>query len=625
VERAYAVLELKAIGDPGRRRIRGVASTPRPDRVGDILEPLGASFAAEMPLLLHHNTRAPVGVVRFDPPTPQGITFEADLPRVEEPGPVRDEVERAWTSIVHQLIRGVSIGYRALEGGIEVLASGGRRFLKTEILELSLVTVPAHQDATFATVKALDQAAFGRSPAPAPGPVVRRKPAMTTAEQIKQYENTRAAKAARLIDLMTIAGEKGETLDDAATTEYDDLDREVKAIDAHLVRLHEVARLEAARATPITPAADTPETAAAVRGGTPMITVKANVPKGTAFTRMVMATAAARGDRMLAIQYAQQWRDTTPEVETYMKAAVAAGSTTAATWALPLVPTAQRVTGEFLELLRPKTVLGKLSLRTVPFNTSVPAQTGGGTYGWVGEAKPKPLSALALATVSLGFAKIAGIVVITDELARLSSPSAEETVRNDMIAGVSAFMDAQFLDPAVAAVATVNPASITNGLTPIASSGTSGDNAKTDIKALIKAFLTANLSLENAALVMSESNAFALAVAMNPLGQALFPGFASTGGPILGIPVVTSQVAGTNVILLDQRGVLYADEGGTTIDVSKEASLQMDSAPTSPADATTVLVSMFQHNMIALRVERMCTWVRARATSVGYVSGAAYV
>jgi HK97 family phage major capsid protein len=338
-----------------------------------------------------------------------------------------------------------------------------------------------------------------------------------------------------------------------------------------------------------------------------------------------MAVARFNGDKYAAIEYSKQWRDSTPEVEMMLKAAVAPGTTTAATWAAPLVPV-QQMQNEFLELLRPKTIIGNLpALRKVPFNVSVPAQTGGGTYGWVGQTKPKPLTALTFATVSLGFAKIAGIVVITEELAKFSSPSAEETVRNDMIAGVAAFMDAQFIDPAVAAVATVNPASITNGAANSASAGTSGDNAKTDIKTLVKTFTTANQSTAAAALIMSESNAFALSTALNPLGQPLFGGFTSSGGSIMGIPVVASQAAGTNLIIVDQSGILYADDGQSTIDVSKDATLQMDSAPASPADATTVYVSLWQTNCIGLRVERFCTWARARASAVAYITGAAYV
>jgi HK97 family phage major capsid protein len=631
VERAYSVLTIKSI-DQGRRLIRGVASTPETDRAGDIVEPLGARFAAEIPLLLHHRKETPVGMARLKQPTAAGIEFEAELPIIEEPGPVKDEVDRAWTSILHKLIRGVSIGFKPINDAVELLKSGGFRFLATEILELSLVTVPAHQSATLAVVKSLDQAASGRpNTPPAPGrppmsPRTKAAPTMANniATQIKDFETTRDQKSARMVELMQSANDAGETLGGEAQGEYDTLSGEVKDINAHLVRMHDLESLAITNATPVTNTT-TVQKAAIVRAGVSAVSVRPNVPKGTAWTRYAMAVARFNGDKYAAIEYSKQWRDSTPEVEMMLKAAVAPGTTTGATWAAPLVPV-QQMQNEFLELLRPRTIIGNLpALRKVPFNVSVPAQTGGGTYGWVGQTKPKPLTALAFATVSLGFAKIAGIVVITEELAKFSSPSAEETVRNDMIAGVAAFMDAQFIDPAVAAVATVNPASITNGAANSASAGTSGDNAKTDIKTLVKTFTVANQSTKNAALIMSESNAFALATALNPLGQPLFGGFTSAGGSIMGIPVVASQAAGTNLIIVDQSGILYADDGQSTIDVSKDATLQMDSAPASPADATTVYVSLWQTNCIGLRVERFCTWARARATAVAYITGAAYV
>ena len=620
----YSVLQIKSV-DPVKRLIRGWASTPETDRAGDIVEPLGARFAPEIPLLLHHRKETPVGVARLRQPTAAGIEFEAELPIVDELGPVKDEIDRAWTSILHKLIRGVSIGFRVIDNAIEPLKSGGFRFLASEILELSLVTVPAHQGATLAVVKALDQAASGHTPQPASGRFTRKAPTMATlATQIKDFETTREEKSARMTELMQSANDAGETLAGDAKDEFDTLTGEVKDITAHLARMRDLEALAVTTATPVTNATNVTK-ASSIRAGVSSVSVRPNVPKGTAWTRYAMAVARFNGDKYAAIEYSKQWRDSTPEVEMMLKAAVAPGTTTGATWAAPLVPV-QQMQNEFLELLRPRTIIGNLpALRKVPFNVSVPAQTGGGTYGWVGQTKPKPLTALAFATVSLGFAKIAGIVVITEELAKFSSPSAEETVRNDMIAGVAAFMDAQFIDPAVAAVATVNPASITNGAANSASAGTSGDNAKTDIKTLVKTFTTANQSTKAAALIMSESNAFALATALNPLGQPLFGGFTSAGGSIMGIPVVASQAAGTNLIIVDQSGILYADDGQSTIDVSKDATLQMDSAPASPADATTVYVSLWQTNCIGLRVERFCTWARARATAVAYITGAAYV
>jgi HK97 family phage major capsid protein/HK97 family phage prohead protease len=628
LHRAYALLHVKAIDDE-QRVITGTATTPEPDRVGDIIEPMGATFTNPVPLLLYHDKQKPVGRVTFKKPTKNGIDFSADLPVVPEPGALKDRIDEAWQSVKAGLLAGVSVGFRSIEEAY-IPATGGFHFLKTEILELSLVTVPANAGATIASVKSLDQAASGRHHSPGAAgtlPVVRAEkaaPAMpsTTAEQITAFEATRTTKAARQNALMTQAADAGVTLDAAQTEEYDTLALEVKSIDAHLTRLREFEKSQGSAATPITAA--TPPQASAQRGGAPVITVKANVPKGTAFVRYAMAKAFAKGDSYKELEFARQWKDSTPEVELMLKAASAAGTTLDSTWAGPLA-VMQPSTAEFLELLRPATLIGKINnFRRVPFNVSVPSQTAGGTYQWVGQGSPKPVGTLAFSAVTLAIAKAAGIIVLTEELVKISNPSAEETVRQDMTAGMATYLDTQFIDPSVAAVSNVSPGSVTNGTTPVTTAGTSPDNARTDLKALVAAFVAANLSTANAVFVMSEANAFALGSSLNALGQPLFPGMGATGGSIFGIPVVTSQSAGTTVALIDARGILMADDGGLTIDVSREASVQMDSAPTDPPVAATVLVSLWQANLVGLKCERFINWKRGRTASVKYVA-ATYV
>jgi HK97 family phage major capsid protein len=352
-----------------------------------------------------------------------------------------------------------------------------------------------------------------------------------------------------------------------------------------------------------------------------VLQTKANLPPGTSFIRYCKALAASRGDTMQALAYAAEWHDTTPEVELYLKAAIAPATTTDATWAKPLVPSFQTVASEFIELLRPATILGKIpGLRRVPFNVSVPMQTAGGAYNWVGEGAPKPLTKLAFSTVSLPMYKIAGIIVFTEELARSSSPAAEGVFRAEMIAGIAQFMDAQFIDPAVAAVTGVKPASITNGVTGIAAT----TDPLADITNLLKTFVTANIPISGVVLLMSESNAFVLSAQRNAMGEPTFPEIATTGGSINGIPVITSEAAGTNIIALVPRYILYADDGGVTIDVSREASVQMADTPMNPADATTVYRSFWQDNLVGLRAERFVAWIKSLGASVNMITGTAY-
>ena len=52
VSRAYSLLTVKAL-DGEQRLIEGTATTPTVDRIGDVVEPLGAPFTLPMPLLWH--------------------------------------------------------------------------------------------------------------------------------------------------------------------------------------------------------------------------------------------------------------------------------------------------------------------------------------------------------------------------------------------------------------------------------------------------------------------------------------------------------------------------------------------------------------------------------------------
>jgi len=69
---------------------------------------------------------------------------------------------------------------------------------------------------------------------------------------------------------------------------------------------------------------------------------------------------------------------------------------------------------------------------------------------------------------------------------------------------------------------------------------------------------------------------------------------------------------------------MLADDGSVTIDMSREASLQMDSAPTDPPTAATVLVSLWQQNLVAIKAERFINWLKRRPQAVGWISGAKY-
>ena len=157
MDRAYSVLETKSV-DEGAEfvTIRDIASTPATDRMGDIVDPLGAKFKTPMPLLWQHNHEQPVGRMTFAQPTAKGIPFEAVLPIIKELGRLKDRVDEAIHSLKYQLVAAVSIGFKPVEGQVERLKSGGLRFKEWEWFELSLVTIPAQSQAVITAVKSID-------------------------------------------------------------------------------------------------------------------------------------------------------------------------------------------------------------------------------------------------------------------------------------------------------------------------------------------------------------------------------------------------------------------------------------------------------------------------------------
>ena len=166
MHKAYATLTTKSFSeDDDYVYVEGIASTPRTDRMGDVVEPLGAKFQTPMPFLLYHLHNMPVGEMFFAQPTKEGIPFKSRIPKVKEDGVVKMRVDEAIHSLKYGLIKAVSIGFAAIEGAVERIKGGGLRFKEWEWLELSLVVVPANSDAVITAIKAFDQQhlpAFGQ-------------------------------------------------------------------------------------------------------------------------------------------------------------------------------------------------------------------------------------------------------------------------------------------------------------------------------------------------------------------------------------------------------------------------------------------------------------------------------
>jgi HK97 family phage major capsid protein len=328
-----------------------------------------------------------------------------------------------------------------------------------------------------------------------------------------------------------------------------------------------------------------------------------------------MAVAAGRGSISDTIAYAKRWDAQTPEVSRFIKASAGTTLTASPGWGSELVSDTVLVS-QFVDLVRDATVLNKLNgMRQVPPRSTIQVQTAGSTFAWVGETAVKPVGELAFETISIGDHKVAGIVVISEELVRRSEPSAEAAVRRDLVEQCARYIDAQFLTTSVSATST-NPASITNGVSSPAASGTDADAFYADLNTALSTF--DSIGTDSVYIITTPALARGLATLRTTLGVFEFPNVTTNGGTIAGFPVIVSGVVQDGlVIVVKANEIFIADEGRVRIDASNQATLDM-SGGSSP------VFNLWQRNCIGLRAEQFITWAKRRDESVAIIDTASY-
>ncbi len=670
MERAYSRLETKALQETDDAYIiSGIASTPRTDRMGDIVDPMGARFDSLPKLFLHHDTKLPIGSLSEAKPTAKGIPFQARIPKVSEAGVVKDRIDEAIHSIKYDLLSYVSIGFMPIESD-PINAKdpwGGTNFKTWDWFELSVVGVPANPDAVITGIKSIDDELHAarikqiksadQSMRAASGdhacPVVRLHSTpgasgktsinpegkhMKTAETIASFEAKRAANVARTIEIQGKASEEGRSKDEAEKQEFDTLMGEIKSIDAELVDLREMEKQAVVSAKPVAVIDQTTGEKARVVQHSGIVSVGTRLEKGQKFGRYAIAMRRAHGnvaDALAIVQANKGWMDTSPELALVLKTAVNAGDTTTAGWASELVY-AQNLANEFIEYLRQMTIIGRVpGFRRVPFNVRMGSQTGGSQFYWTGQGKPILPSKLTTSSTSLGITKATGMVVVDDELVRSSSPSVELMIRDDLAAAIAAGVDLSFIDPNQGGTANVQPASLLYGVTPITPTGTTAAYLLADIKTLFSTMIAANVDVSQSVLVMSETTALSLSLMLTSLGVFQFPAMNRKGGELVGWPVIVSNAAkiagspqfGEMIVAINPREVFLADDDQVSIDISNEASIEMVDTSSQQSTATSAgaqLVSMFQTSSEAIRGIRYVNWSKRRASAAAFIQAAAY-
>lgn len=152
---AYSLLNVKSVDDE-QWTLEGVATTPTPDRVDDVVEPMGAQFTLPVPFLWQHDKKQPIGQVIDAVVGEAGIQVKIQLTKPDqvESEELKQRLQTAWDSIKTGLVRGLSIGFRGIEVA-DIQGTWGYKFIKWDWYELSAVTIPANQEATITGIKSL--------------------------------------------------------------------------------------------------------------------------------------------------------------------------------------------------------------------------------------------------------------------------------------------------------------------------------------------------------------------------------------------------------------------------------------------------------------------------------------
>jgi HK97 family phage major capsid protein len=607
--------------DTEQRILEGLASTPALDRQGHSMDPAGAVYEIPLKFLWQHKTEQPLGEVIAARVTEAGIWMRAKL----APAGLLPFIDDAWRLLKSGLVGGLSIDWLPLAPP-RPLPNGGLRFASWQWVALSAVTIPANTQASITLIKSLDLSPTGSAaPGGSPRPVHRPGasgdriviPMFNVSETLTAERTAMQTKSARLEALVAEEHAHGlGSLDADQTTERETL---LAELAAHTTKIKHLSTLEEAQAALAAPIVGLP----AVRPRqAPAVAPRVEVvplAKGARAVRAVLAIAAGRGSYSDTIAFAKRFTDT-PEVAAYVKSTMGVAQpgpgSPPSGWGFELVQP-DVVNTEFVELLRPEIILGKITgFHPAWFNAPIITQTVGSTFDWVGEGVTKPVGELAFDKTMLGFSKCAGIIVLSDELVRFSRPNAEEIARTDMVAQCARFLDAAFIQASKAG-ATDRPASITNGAPTVPATGVDYQALAKDLNTALGHFDAAGIPTMNLAVVMPPAVARGISSLVGPLGTPIYPTLTPQGGTILGYQVAVSATADPGTITIFAPGeILLADDGKVMLDASNQATLAMS--------GSTATFSLWQNNAIGIRAERYIRWQPRRADVVVVITGAAY-
>jgi HK97 family phage major capsid protein/HK97 family phage prohead protease len=611
-----------------------VLSDETVDRMGDVVSADGwmlGNFKKNPIALFGHSSAFPIGTwtnIRVEGGKLLGrlvLAARGTSARIDE-----------LISLIEQdVLRAVSVGFIPLKSEpIDAKRPyDGTRFIKQELLECSLVSVPANP-AALQLAKSLNisdetlSLAFGehadvrRKDVTANGehaakpPAKKATPSMKTLSQrIEDAQASLTAKKDKLAELTA-----ADSLDVEAIEE---INKQIEAEERGL------AALKASEAKIGTKAVADAGVAAPGVNRRPLGFPQREVNGCDLIVRGIVARGCAHFggrpiDKVLDERYPGH-----EATSIIAKADQTVGTTGTATWAAELV---QQSWAGFLQALTGVSIYPVLRARGIGLSfdgngtVNIPRRTAGGAGGsFVGEGQPIRVGRITTASTPMTPKKMGVIVPFTKELAKRSTPAIEAVVRQAILEDTAATLDPIILD--ATAADTVRPAGLLNGVAAVGVGYGGGDYqaVKEDFKALLAPFIAANAA-DNITVVMNSAQGLSLAMMDGPSGNPdWFDGIRER----VNIVESTHATAG-RLIALRNSDFATALGDAPEFDISEQATIHMeDTTPleivsgTGPTTADPVR-SLWQTASIGVRMLMDVSWLMRRPGMVQWVNGTSW-
>lgn len=647
LNRAYSLLEIKRVNEDARE-ITGLATSPAPDRMQDVVEPTGARFKLPLPFLWQHDSSQPIGHVIDAKVSRAGIEITAKIAKG-----VTAEIDRAWSLIKAGLVPGLSIGFTSIKHEI-IPETKGIRFLKWDWLELSAVTIPANAEANIATIKSIDTAQLAASGHQARSVISLNPPGAsgsqrsttapegtkmkTIAEQITALEAKRQASAARMDAVMQKTLDEDRTSDTAEADEFDALETEVAAVDKDLVRLRKLEATKANGAKAVIKA-ETIHEGSMARGGItlPYAVPRQNTPPQDFVWRALVCKMKSHFTKQTPYEVLkQEYGDDEPTravMNVISKAATVPADTVTSGWASQLVETSIQ---DFFAALLPNAVYPSLAAKggkftfgtagivSMPTRASTPTIAG----SFVAQGAPIPVRQGAFSAITFTPKKMAVISTFTREIAEHSTPAIEGLIRQAIVEDTSVAIDTVLLD--ATAATTTRPAGLRSGVAAVTATAAGGINAIIgDIRGLTGALITGtNGNLRSPVWIMNPADVLAASLLPATAGGGEFPFKTElAGGTLQGYPIIqSSNVPADMMYLVDAADFVSVTGDTPRFDVSDQATLHMeDTTPlqiATGAQGSGVLAtparSLWQTDTIGVRMLLDLNWGLRRTGVVAW-------